>query len=181
MSLSPCELIEQCRTYATGILEKGMDIIIAQTDEQLAEARRLFREYAEDLGVDLCFQGFAEELAHLPEKYGPPHGALLLAVEDEQTIGCVALRKLQDRVCEMKRLYVKPRFRGKGIGRALAAAIIEKAIALGYSTMRLDTLENLKEAVNLYASLGFKESRPYYDNPLPNVVYWELDLKIKPG
>ena len=158
-----------------------MKIIAAQTDEQIAEARGLFQQYADELGVDLCFQGFKEELAHLQEKYGPPDGALLLAIEDKKTAGCVALRKFADRICEMKRLFVRPQFRGRGIGRAMARAIIEKAIALGYSKMYLDTLETLKEAMGLYCSLGFRKRDPYYDNPLPNVVYWELDLNITSG
>ncbi len=156
-----------------------MKIISAETDWQIAEAGILFREYADELGVDLCFQGFDEELAHLAEKYGPPDGALLLAVEEEKIIGCVALRKFEGRICEMKRLFIRLKFRGKGIGRQLAAAIIDQAIALGYTTMYLDTLASLKEAMSLYASLGFRKRDPYYDNPLPNVVYWELDLSTK--
>ncbi len=154
-----------------------MKIIRARTENELKEVRQLFLEYQQFLGVDLCFQGFKEELAGLPGKYAPPKGALLLAVEEPEIAGCVALRELDEAVCEMKRLFVRPPFRGRGVGRLLAQAIIEEARKLDYLLMRLDTLDSLKAALGLYESLGFKKTEPYYDNPLPGVVYWEMRLK----
>ena len=154
-----------------------MDIIRAQTPEQIEEVRKLFREYERFLNVDLCFQKFDEELAGLPGKYAPPDGALFIAVDGKKIAGCVALRKLEDGICEMKRLFVRTQFRGKGVGRLLAKRIIDEAVTLGYKIMRLDTLDRLKEAMSLYESLGFKRIDAYYDNPLHGVVYWELKLK----
>lgn len=154
-----------------------MKITAVITGDEIEAVRRLFREYAELLGVDLCFQGFEAELAELPGKYAPPEGALLIAREDQSIAGCVALRKLEDKVCEMKRLFVRPEFKGRGIGRALAEQIIREGARRGYQTMRLDTLARLKEAMCLYQSLGFKQIEPYYQNPIPGVVYWELALK----
>ena len=139
--------------------------------------RDLFREYEQFLQVDLCFQDFEQELANLPGKYAPPDGALLLALRNEQPVGCVALRKLEENICEMKRLYVKPQGRGTGLGKNLAEEIINIARQLGYRLMRLDTLETLTEAVSLYQRLGFRQVPPYYDNPLPGALYWELDLR----
>jgi len=154
-----------------------MKIIHAESTLQIEEIRKLFREYQRFLNVDLCFQSFEEELASLPGKYSPPKGSLLLAVENEKFIGCVALRKLEDNICEMKRLYVKPEYRGKGFGKVLAEEIIEEAKKIGYSFMRLDTLTKLNKAMNLYRTLGFKKIKSYYSNPLDEVVYWELELK----
>ena len=136
----------------------------------------MFREYAELLGVDLCFQGFEAELRELPGKYAPPGGALLVAYHEGAGAGCVAMRDLGHGVCEMKRLFVRPRFRGLRLGKRLAEAIIMSARELGYSTMRLDTLGRLTEAMRLYDRLGFRRIPAYYENPLPGVVYWELDL-----
>ena len=138
--------------------------------------RSLFREYEKFLAVDLCFQNFEQELAQLPGKYAPPDGALLLAMEQSSPAGCVAVRKLEKDACEMKRLFVRPEHRGKDIGRLLAVRIIDHAKLLGYRVMRLDTLDRLTEAVRLYESLGFKQIPPYYANPLPGVLYWELKL-----
>ena len=152
-------------------------IIEVYSEGHLGEIRTLFQEYERSLGVDLCFQGFQQELDGLPGPYAHPHGAIFLALESRQTMGCVALRKLADGVCEMKRLFVRPRFRGKGLGRTLAERSIGKAAALGYSTMRLDTLDRLKEALALYDDIGFKRIQPYYYNPLSGVVYFELNLK----
>ena len=158
-----------------------MTITKVQAPDKIDEVRHLFREYEQFLDVDLCFQNFEEELAGLPGKYAPPHGALFIAVEGRHAAGCVALRKLEDGICEMKRLYVRSQYRGRGLGRILAKRVIEEAIELDYMIMRLDTLDKLKEAMKLYETLGFKRRSSYYDNPLPGVVYWELKLKEKNG
>ena len=146
----------------------------------LVAVKRLFEAYASSLGVDLCFQGFAGELAGLPGAYAPPHGVLLLASQDGQAIGCVALRPLGDeggrRLGEVKRLYVVPHARGARAGRALMEALLERARRLGYDTLKLDTLATMTSARVLYASLGFRECAPYYDNPLPGVTYMSLRL-----
>jgi len=151
-------------------------IVDAQMPEQVAVVRRLFRDYAESIGVDLEFQGFSEELESLPGDYGTPSGALLLAEEDGEFVGCVALRQLEDGVCEMKRLFVAPAGRGKGLGLKLAEAIIIRACELGYEKMRLDTLETMTEARDLYHSLGFKPIEPYCHNPLTGAEFYELEL-----
>lgn len=147
-----------------------------ESAEYLTAVRQLFREYRQELAVDLSFQKFEEELRRLPAPYVPPGGVILLALVDGKAAGCVALKDLGAAVCEMKRLYVRPAFRGQGLGRTLAVQIIEEAKTRGYRTMRLDTLEALKEAMNLYRKLGFKKIAPYYHNPLPGVVYWQRDL-----
>jgi GNAT superfamily N-acetyltransferase len=127
-----------------------MEIISAQSNDHLLAARKLFMEYADGLGVDLCFQGFQQELDGLPGDYAPPDGRLLLAIAGNQPVGCVAVRNLGDGICEMKRLYVRPGHRGRGLGRRLAEAIIAEARAIGYRKMRLDSLTSLKEATVLY-------------------------------
>ncbi len=149
----------------------------ATSPRDLDMARRLFRAYQGELGVDLGFQAFERELAELPGAYAPPAGGLLLAREGERTLGCVALRPMGDGCCEMKRLYVSPTARGTGLGRRLAVAIIDRARALGYRCMRLDTLDSLTQAMALYESLGFVRRAPYYANPLQGVVYWELEIQ----
>ena len=139
--------------------------------------RALFLEYANSLGFDLSFQGFQRELDSLPGDYSPPDGRLLVAWYGTEIAGCVALRKLSSANCEMKRLYVRPRFRGKGIGKALANAIIEQARIQGYQSMRLDTVPSMKEAISLYSMLGFREIGPYRYNPILGAKFLELDLK----
>jgi GNAT superfamily N-acetyltransferase len=142
-----------------------------------AAARVLFREYAAGLGVDLCFQGFEAELDSLPEMYGAPEGCLVLAHAGERPVGCGALRRLSaGEVCEMKRLYVRAEARGTGLGRILVENLIAKGRSLGYTLMRLDTLSHMSAARQLYRSLGFVEIAAYYDSPLPNAVYMQLDL-----
>ena len=154
----------------------GIREVTGDDRAEIESVRRLFREYAAFLGVDLCFQGFEQELADLPGAYAPPDGRLLLAVADGEPVGCVALRKLEEAICEMKRLYVKSGFRGLGLGRRLAEAIIREARGTGYHRMRLDSLRSLKEAAALYRSLGFIEIPPYRFNPLPDAVFMELVL-----
>jgi putative acetyltransferase len=151
------------------------------TNEQIALARELFREYAKALSVDLCFQDFERELRELPGKYAPPAGRLLLAYYNdegasERVAGCGALRPLSAEICEMKRLYVRPEFRGKGIGRALALALITAARGIGYRALPLDTLPRMGEAHKLYEQLGFREISAYCPNPVEGVRYLELDL-----
>jgi ribosomal protein S18 acetylase RimI-like enzyme len=149
----------------------------AEGDADLADARALFLEYAETLGFDLCFQGFQQELAELPGKYSPPRGRLLLARVGGKPAGCVALRPLDD-ACEMKRLYVRPEFRGHRLGRRLVAAVLDEARRIGYRRMRLDTLPSMATAIALYREFGFHEIEPYYHNPVDGAVFLEADLTI---
>ncbi|HUI72092.1 MAG TPA: helix-turn-helix domain-containing GNAT family N-acetyltransferase [Spirochaetia bacterium] len=148
----------------------------AESAPDIAAVRILMREYADFLGEDLTFQGFEEELASLPGKYVPPTGALFLARASGVPGGCVALRKLAPGVCEMKRLFTRPQFRGLGVGRALAERVVAEARTLGYRVMRLDTLARLTSAVALYQSMGFRQIPPYCENPLPGVMFWEKSL-----
>ncbi len=151
-------------------------IVQAESKELLKQARELFLEYTQALGIDLSFQSFEQELAALPGEYTPPGGQLLLAFDGAQLAGCGALRKTEGGLCEMKRLYVRPAFRGKGVGRALAVALIAAARGMGYAHMRLDTLPSMAEAAALYRSLGFREIAPYRYNPIPGTLFMELDL-----
>jgi GNAT superfamily N-acetyltransferase len=153
-----------------------MQIRQATSPSDLAAARTLFQEYAADLGVDLCFQGFAEELAQLPGSYAPPQGRLLIAWIDDVAAGCVALRPFSELICEMKRLFVRHAFRGRGIGKQLVDAIIREANQIGYTTMCLDTLPALTAATRLYESVGFVCRAPYYETPLAETVFMELFL-----
>ncbi len=153
-----------------------MKIIQARTLQQIALARVLFEEYAASLNVSLCFQGFAAELAGLPGLYAPPSGRLLLTMAHNEPAGCVALRPVNNTVCEMKRLFVRPEFRGRGVGRQLAEKAIQEGRTAGYSTMRLDTLPQMKAAVALYEALGFTRCPAYYDTPLNETVFMELAL-----
>ncbi len=155
-------------------------VIQAQSADQIELARELFREYASTLGIDLCFQNFEKELAELPGAYAPPSGRLLLLYEKGELAGCVALRQIGDQICEMKRLFLRDGFRGKGLGRKLAQEIIREAKEVGYARMRLDTLPPMmNDAIALYRSLGFKEIAPYYENPVPGAVFMELDLVLE--
>lgn len=149
-------------------------IKILPDDAALETVRQLFLEYAAELQADLCFQSFDAEVQNPLKKYGPPQGALFLAYWNEEPAGCIALQPLADEgVCEMKRLYVKPAFRKYGIGRALVEHLLEAATTIGYTTMRLDTLDRLQPAIRLYEQYGFKVINAYYENPLPGVVYME--------
>ena len=156
-------------------------VFLAETTEQLAQVRALFEEYAAQLGHDLEFQHFSAELAGLPAGYAVPDGCLLLATYADELAGCVALRRQSPRICEMKRLYVRPRFRRQGIGRRLALEIIGLARQAGYERMRLDTLADMDVPRALYRGLGFGEIAPYYDNPIPGAVFLELDLTQPTG
>jgi GNAT superfamily N-acetyltransferase len=146
------------------------------SEEDVARAADIFREYAGTLGIDLSFQGFEDELAGLPGDYATPRGRLLLAMEGSVLAGCVALRSLEEGVCEMKRLYVRPVFRGTGLGRLLAAAVIDASRGLGYERMRLDTLPSMGAAHVLYRSHGFEEIEPHAVNPVPGTRFLELRL-----
>jgi ribosomal protein S18 acetylase RimI-like enzyme len=149
--------------------------------EDIRCARALFEEYAASLGFSLDFQGFGDELATLPGAYAPPSGRLLLATVDGALAGCVALRRIGDRVCEMKRLFVRPAHHGLGLGRRLATAIVEEARGAGYAAMRLDTMPSMKAALALYASLGFRDIAPYTHNPLEGARFLELALDPRPA
>ncbi len=137
----------------------------------------LMREYAAQLGIDLCFQNFEEELAGLPGLYAPPKGCLLVVHVDDQPAGCGAFRPINGDVCEMKRLYVRPAFRGRALGREIAQALLERARKAGYRAMRLDTLASMHAAVALYRTLGFREIPPYYRNPIPDCLFFEITLQ----
>lgn len=153
-----------------------MKIITVTNGEHVDQARALMRKYAAELAIDLCFQDFERELRELPGAYTPPEGALLLGLSQGQAAGCVAMRKLEERICEMKRLYVRPPFRGQGAGRALAVAVINAARIAGHERMRLDTLGSMTAAIALYEALGFTRIEPYRYNPSPDAVFMELVL-----
>jgi len=147
------------------------------TDDDVATARELFVEYARSLSFDLCFQNFDQELAELPGKYAPPKGCILLAESEGRPLGIVALRPLEDGICEMKRLYVRPEARGTGLGERLARAIIAEAQKIGYATLRLDTHESMRAAMGLYGALGFREIPAYGGKPVPSLHYFERALR----
>jgi len=156
---------------------RGLSIRQAESPQQIEQARELFLEYAKSLGFSLCFQNFDKELAELPGDYAPPSGRLLLAEFEEQLAGCAAMHRLEADICEMKRLYLRPRFRGRGLGRVLAETIIAQASKLGYRRMRLDTVEPVMgDAVAMYRRLGFREIAAYRANPMAGTLYMELEL-----
>ena len=155
----------------------GLTFIQASSPAQIEQARNLFDEYAKSLGFSLCFQNFDQELATLPGSYAPPQGRLLLAEYEGELAGCVALRPLEPGICEMKRLYLLPKFRGKRLGRAIAEHLIAEARQIGYRSMRLDTVEPVMgDAVAMYRRLGFREIPAYRKNPMAGTLYMELDL-----
>lgn len=156
-------------------------IAAADTEESIALARILFREYAATLGVGVCLGDFDGEVASLPVRYAPPAGRLLLAFQDEaqsaaEAVGCVALRTLDAQTCEMKRLYVRTNVRGHGAGRSLVQALITEAGTIGYKSMVLDTLPSMRAAQELYRSLGFREIPPYQENPIPGALFFQFRL-----
>ena len=157
--------------------QEDLTIVEASTSSDYALGRELFEEYAREIDVDLCFQDFAAELDRLTVMYAAPAGALLLAKSGTDVAGCVGLRKFRDDICEMKRLYVRPAFRGKHLGRRMAEDIARRAGELGYRTLVLDTLGTMEAAQKLYVSMGFAPAMSYYVNPLPNVKYFSLDLR----
>jgi ribosomal protein S18 acetylase RimI-like enzyme len=153
-----------------------IDIRLAADPADLPVVRRLFREYADGLGIDLCFQDFETELATLPGKYAPPQGRLMLAWDGERAVGCVALRPVGDGVCEMKRLYVQPSARGTQLGRRLAERICAEARAAGYRRICLDTLPSMSAALRLYSALGFEPVAPYVYNPIEGAIFLAREL-----
>jgi putative acetyltransferase len=148
-------------------------IQIAESAQDVVTARELFLEYADSLGFSLCFQGFDKEMQELPGAYAPPRGCLLVAAD---AAGCIAVRPLTAEICEMKRLYVRPAFRGSGLGRSLAEAAIERARGMGYKAMRLDTVPVMERALALYRGLGFREISPYNASPVEGALFFELTL-----
>ena len=153
-----------------------MRIEQATTSDEIAAVRALFEEYAAWSKVDLCFQGFAAELASLPGAYAPPKGRLFLAIATDGLAGCIALRPFKGSACEMKRLYVRPAYRGRGLGRTLAERAVADARRIGYTSIFLDTLPSMETAIRLYESLGFERRAAYYDTPLEDTVFMELRL-----
>jgi putative acetyltransferase len=177
MSANPTPSPKSFSVTSAASAVKGLSFVQAELPTQITQARELFLEYAQSLGFSLCFQNFDQELAGLPGDYAPPEGRLLLAEYEGQVAGCVALHRLEEKICEMKRLYLRPQFRGKGIGRALADRIISEARQIGYQSMRLDTVEPvMKDAVEMYRKIGFKEIAPYRPNPIAGALYMELRL-----
>lgn len=158
-----------------------LEIIAADSRDLITRAKELFREYADSLGFDLSFQDFEREMATFPAWYSPPRGCLLLARRGDDIAGCVALQDIGGGKCEMKRLYVRPCFRGRKVGRALAEAIIKKARDTGYTHMRLDTTPSMEVAIGLYTALGFRKIESYRFNSIEGATYLELDLETSPG
>lgn len=153
------------------------EILHVRDGDRLEEVRQLFLEYAQSLGIDLDFQGFDAELETLPGKYQAPDGALMLALVDGKAAGCIALRRISDEICEMKRLYVRDAYRGLGLGKKLVSIIIDEAMNNKYKYMRLDTLPTMKGAQGLYLSFGFYDIEPYVYNPIEGTRFMELKLR----
>ncbi|UCG32307.1 MAG: GNAT family N-acetyltransferase [Phycisphaerales bacterium] len=151
-------------------------LVQAHVEPYLATLRKLFLDYADALGFDLAFQDFQQEIAGLPGEYRPPSGRAYVAFEGDVPVGCIALRGLDPGICEMKRMYVCPAFRGRHIGRLLATHIVQEARQIGYKAMRLDTVPWMTEAITLYLSLGFREIQPYRFNPIEGARFFELEL-----
>lgn len=149
---------------------------IAESGKSLDTIRELFREYEQYIGIDLCFQDFENELKSLPGAYARPQGRLYLIESGGEIAGCAALRKFDDHACEMKRLYVREKFRGRGLGRQAAELIVAEARKIGYERMMLDTLHTMTEAITLYESLGFKNVPEYRNNPIAGAVFMEMKL-----
>lgn len=166
--------------YLSAVISQSIQFVTPQSPDELNALRRIFREYADSLKVDLCFQGFEAELAELPGEYAPPRGALLMVRVGEELAGCCALRPLDavdyPNACELKRLYVRQGFRGKGVGRHLVEAILDCARLAGYDCMLLDTLDDMESARTLYQDLGFEEIPPYYHNPIEGAHYLKVNL-----
>jgi len=158
-------------------MDLTFETVLSNNVQSVNDARQLFKEYAKSLNFSLCFQGFDKELDELPGEYSPPSGRLFLVFSDDKLAGCVALRKIDGNVCEMKRLYLRPEFRGNGVGKKMTAEIIRAAQTIGYTEMRLDTVPIMKEAISIYRSMGFKEIEPYRDNPIPSAIFMELSLR----
>lgn len=154
----------------------GESVWIGENDS-LDVVRAMFEEYQRELDIDLCFQGFPEELADPLAKYGPPRGAILLVRDGEDTVACGALWGQEPGVAELKRIYVRPAYRGRGLGEYVTIALIERARQLGYRLVRLDTLRRLGPANELYKKLGFRETEAYNFNPEPDIAYFEIDLE----
>jgi ribosomal protein S18 acetylase RimI-like enzyme len=153
-----------------------LHIVHAAEPWRIEQARTLILEYTKALGIDLGFQGFAREMADFPGTYSPPSGRLLLALNGSEAAGCVGIRGLAPDTCEMKRLYVRPAYRGQSLGKRLAEAALEQARTIGYSAMYLDTLPEMDAAIRLYQTLGFQRTEPYYANPIPGALFFELRL-----
>jgi len=163
--------------YFSCSMNSDVELLHIEGGPELEDIRALFLEYARSLDFSLCFQNFDVELHDLPGEYAPPRGRLILCRYEGSTAGCIALKPLGGEFCEMKRLFVKPEFRGKHIGQRLAMYLIEEARTIGFGAMRLDTIRSMDRAMALYRSLGFREIAPYYPNPIPNAVYFELTLR----
>lgn len=155
----------------------NIKIISATSNEHVTRAKELIQEYVLSLGFDLNFQNFKEEIDSFPAQYSPPRGCLLVAQYENKIVGCVGLRDQGSDICEMKRMYIQPDFRGQGAGKALTRGLIDKARGMGYIRMRLDTLSSMEAAVRLYISFGFKEISPYRVNPIKGARYFELKLQ----
>ena len=157
-----------------------MKIVVAETRDHIRDAQKLFEEYGATLPPELWFEDFQQEIDGLPGEYGPPFGRLLLAIADDgEAAGCVGLRQWESRTAEMKRMYVRPVYRRRGIGKNLALAIIREAANISYERVVLDTAPTMTDAIRLYEALGFRRTEPYRHHPIDDVIFMELDLNLK--